>query len=100
MLKYFSSLKLFLITMGSIILFNFSFCNPKTIVVNTKETKKNEITDECALKEEVCNDAREFQKEYETMPEQEQEDMLAALNTYIEHCENATRQCEESKKKK
>jgi hypothetical protein len=72
-------------------------CNPKTTVKSTSD--KTPQTDECILKEEVCAEALDFQKEYERMPEEEQKDMASVLNTYIEHCEEATKNCEESIKK-
>ena len=71
-------------------------CNPKTTVKSTSD--KSPQTDECILKEEVCAEALDFQKEYERMPEEEQKDMVSVLNTYIEHCEEATKNCEKSLK--
>lgn len=71
-------------------------CNPKTTVKST--SGKTIQTDECALKEEVCAEALDFQKEYDKMPEEEKEDMISVLNTYIEHCEEAKKNCENSLK--
>ena len=42
-------------------------CNPKTTVRSTSD--KAPQTEECILKEEVCAEALDFQKEYERMPE-------------------------------
>lgn len=47
---------------------------------------------------EICAEAHSFQSYYNSMPEQEQKDMTAALNTYIEHCERARESCEQSKR--
>ncbi len=72
-------------------------CNPKTTatISNTAEQ-----TDECLLKEEVCAEALDFQKEYDRLPEEQQKDMLSVLSTYVTHCEEATKRCEESMKKR
>ena len=71
-------------------------CHPKTSIKSTSD--KSPQTDECILKEEVCAEALDFQKQYERMPEEEQKDMVSVLNTYIEHCEEATKNCEKSLK--
>lgn len=70
-------------------------CNPKT----TTHKSTAELTDECLLKDEVCSEALDFQKEYDRMPPEEQKDMISILSTYVEHCEEATKKCEESMKK-
>lgn len=71
-------------------------CNPKISVKSTSD--KTPQTDECVMKEEVCAEALDFQKQYDSMPEEEQKDMVSVLNTYIEHCEKATINCEKSLK--
>ena len=67
-------------------------CNPKTTTI-TKEQ-----TDECALKEEICTEALDFQKEYEKLPKEEKKDMASVMETYSQHCEDAKKKCEKSKK--
>lgn len=84
---------LWIIGMGIIL----AGCTPKTTVKSGSD--KTPQTDECVLKEEVCAEALDFQKQYEKMPEEEQKDMISVLNTYIEHCEEATKNCEKSLKK-
>ena len=85
----------------SIIILEYS-CNQKTTVITTTKTgsETSALTDECLMKEEVCAEAREFQKVYERLPEEEKEDMISVLNTYIMHCEEAMKSCEKSEKKK
>ncbi|MFP4418554.1 MAG: hypothetical protein ACOC41_06815 [Chitinivibrionales bacterium] len=56
-------------------------------------------TDECRTMVEVCKDAQEFQREYDRLPEEEKDDMAAVLNTYTEHCTNAVKECDQSKKR-
>ncbi|MGD9202439.1 MAG: hypothetical protein PVI26_12810, partial [Chitinispirillia bacterium] len=77
-------------------------CSPKTTVITTTRTgsETSALSDECLMKEEVCLEARDFQKIYERMPEEEKKEMVSVLNTYIMHCEEAMKNCEESKKKK
>ncbi len=74
-------------------------CNSKTTTVG-KTADAGEKTDECLLKEEVCAEALDFQKEYERMSEEAQKDMVSVLSTYVTHCEEAKKRCEKSKKGK
>ncbi len=74
-------------------------CNSKTTTITTT-AETGEKTDECLLKEEVCKEAFDFQKEYERMSEEAQKDMVSVLSTYVTHCEEATAACEKSKKGK
>ena len=67
-------------------------CNPKTTTVTAEQT------DECALMEEICAEALDFQKEYERLPDEEKKDMASVMETYRKHCEEATKNCEKSKK--
>lgn len=59
-------------------------------------TVPGEKTDECLFKEEVCREADNFQDEYYSMNEEEREKMTAVLNSYIEHCEAASKACKKS----
>jgi hypothetical protein len=63
-----------------------------------KGAAASEPTPECATMKEVCDDAYDFQSYYNSMPEQEREDMTAVLNTYVEHCEQARENCKRSKR--
>ncbi len=92
--KILSLRSIFFIGLAGIII---SSCNPKTTVI-TKTSDNSKKTDECAMKDEICSEARDFQKEYNRMPEEEQKDMIPVLNTYILHCEEAKKKCEESMK--
>jgi len=73
-------------------------CSPKTVIINNT-AEKTEQTDECTLKDEICAEAADFQKVYNTMPEEEKKDMLPVLNSYIQHCQEAQKRCEKSNKK-
>ena len=90
------------------LLFNFSLsiviigimlllCSPKTTTKSSSD-KTAEKTDECIMKDEICEEALDFQKEYNRMPEEEQKDLISVLSTYIKHCEEATKKCEKSLK--
>ena len=70
-------------------------CNPKTTTVSNTA----DMTDECLMKEEVCAEALDFQKEYDRLPEEQRKDMVSVLSTYVTHCEEATKRCEKSMKK-
>ncbi len=71
----------------------FCGCAPRAVT-----TYSDVDTPECRTMTEICKDAREFQREYERMPEEEKRDMVSVLNTYTEHCTQAVKACEESKK--
>ena len=74
-------------------------CNSKTITTTTlSNSDSKELTAECDMQKDICKDAYDFQKEYNKMPDKEQRDMKAVLNSYIEHCENAKVACEKSNK--
>lgn len=66
---------------------------------HTKESAE-EQTPECLMMEEVCGQAGEFQKEFERMPEEERTDYTPALNTLVEHCENAKKTCTASRERR
>jgi len=73
-------------------------CASKTTTITTTRTPQSGKTNECALQDELCTEAREFQKIYDTLPQEQQKDMVAALNTYVEQCEDAKKKCEKSMK--
>ncbi len=75
-----------------------SSCNVKTTTISTQNSADK--TDECILKDEICSEALDFQKEYERLPDDEKKDMANVLETYVQHCEEAKKKCEKSKKKK
>ena len=59
-------------------------------------TVPGEKTDECLYKVEVCREADNFQTEYYSMDEEQQKKMVAVLNSYIDHCEAASKACKKS----
>ncbi len=71
-------------------------CNPKTTYISNNADQ----TDECLMKDEVCAEALDFQKEYERLPEEQQKEMTSVLSTYVTHCEEAIKMCEKSRKKR
>jgi len=70
--------------------------------VSAKEKKggtDKDTTAECAFMKEVCDAAKDFQKEYNAMPEgDEKKEMLPVLNSYVIHCEKARKDCSKSVK--
>ena len=72
-------------------------CAPRTTVISSKY---NDVqTNECITQREICHEAEAFRREYGKMPEEERKDMAAVLNSYIEHCMQAQKECEKSAKK-
>ena len=67
-------------------------------IKSTPSTVPNELTDECRYKEQVCQDALEFQQEYTRMPQEQQQEMTAVLNSLIEQCERTREMCKDSQK--
>ena len=61
-------------------------------------TIPTEQTNECRYKSEVCNEATQFQMDYSTMTKEQQKEMIAVLNSYIEQCERARKMCKDSRK--
>ena len=62
----------------------------------TSSTLPQEKSDECLFQDEVCSEAHNFQNEYSRMSDEEQEKMTVVLNSYIEHCEKAKKECKKS----
>lgn len=75
----------------------FLGCISRTTVIENNSTAQP-LTEECRMQNEICQEALDFQREYERMPQEEREEMNSVLNTYIEHCEKAKKACEESLK--
>jgi len=70
-----------------------------SVVCTPPPPGKSEVkTAECETMEEVCAEAYRFQSYYQTMPEEEQKDMISVLNTYTEHCEMARKLCKQSER--
>ena len=81
-----------------IIIFFLINCGGKT-VINSSENRSSK-SPECAMEKEVCDDALDFQKEYDGLPEDQKKEMNAILNSYIHHCEEARKACNKSIKGK
>ena len=80
----------------TVLLTIFLACNPKTVKLSSNSNSE-QLTPECQMQKEVCEEALDFQKEYNRLPEKEQKDMKAVLNSYVEHCEDSKAACEKSK---
>jgi hypothetical protein len=66
---------------------------------NEKLSRAKDSTNECIFMKEVCDEAADFQKEYDAMPEgDEKKEMVSVLNGYIIHCEKARKDCSKSMK--
>jgi hypothetical protein len=68
-------------------------CAPRRGAASPAEERE---TDECRLMKEVCEQAYEFQKQFEAMPEEGRRDYVPVLNTYTQHCEDARESCRRS----
>lgn len=72
-------------------------CAPKTIS-QPSLTNLADTTDECRYMDNVCKEAKEFQREYNSFSEEAKEELLPVLNSYIENCGRAAELCNESMK--
>ncbi len=57
-----------------------------------------DTTDACLYMDRVCSEADAFQREFNAMPEEQQQDFIPVLNTYVDHCNSAVPGCRESLK--
>lgn len=73
-------------------------CGGKTTIDPSND--RSSLSGECAMEKEVCDDALDFQREYNRMPAEQRKEMNSVLNSYIEHCERAKESCDESLKGK
>lgn len=74
-------------------------CGAKTTTIDPS-VDRSDKSDECAMEKEVCDDALDFQNEYNRMPPEQREELVSVLNSYIESCEQAKKVCDKSLKGK
>ena len=74
-------------------------CSPKNIRVQSSGKSDATQTPECAMMKEICDQALQFQKQFDAMPDNEKKDVISVLTTYIDHCEQAKQACEKSQEK-
>ena len=56
-------------------------------------------TDECILMKEICDAAMDFQNEYREITDKElKKEMVKVLNSYVNDCERARKNCSRSMK--
>ncbi len=55
-----------------------------------------DTTDECLYMDEVCDAAEKFQDEYERMPKKKRDELTSALDSYVDHCFRAEKECRKS----
>lgn len=89
-MRYFlcSLLFLFVLSLG---------CAPKS-VHRPNLSAMADTTDECKYMDRVCYEAEQFQKEFNSFSEEARDELIPALNGYIENCEGAAELCNESLK--
>ena len=49
--------------------------------------------DPCGDAKAVCAEAAEARADYDKLPDDEKKEMISAVNTYVEHCEEAQARC-------
>lgn len=55
-----------------------------------------DTTDECKYMDRVCREAEEFQREFNSFSEEAQNELVPALNGYVDNCERAAELCTKS----
>ena len=56
----------------------------------------DDTTSACRFMDEVCHEADEFQREWSAMEEEQKNELTTVLNSYIEHCSKAAKECRKS----
>lgn len=74
-----------------------SSCGSKTTTIDPS-LDRSDKSNECAMEKEICDDALDFQKEYNRMPAEQQEELKSVLSSYVEQCADAQKACEKSLK--
>lgn len=74
-----------------------SSCGSKTTTIDPS-LDRSDKSDECAMEKEICDDALDFQKEYNRMPAEQQEELKSVLSSYVEQCADAQKACKKSLK--
>lgn len=82
----------------SILLLNTFRCASNSAVITVKPG--NATTEECITMEEICSEANTFRKYFDTLPEEQQKDMIPVLNTYQKHCADAQEACRKSQNRR
>ncbi len=72
-------------------------CGSKTTTIDPS-LDRSDKSDECAMEKEICDDALDFQQEYNRMPAEQQEELKSVLSSYVEQCADAQKACEKSLK--
>lgn len=49
--------------------------------------------DPCGDAKAVCSEARDARADYDRLPPDERKELISAVNTYVEHCEDAEKRC-------
>lgn len=65
-------------------------CAPKTTLVDFNNVPD---THHCQFMKEVCKEAEEFQRQYQSMDAEEKEDAKTILNAYIQQCADSQEMC-------
>lgn len=61
---------------------------------------RSDKSNECAMEKEICDDALDFQQEYNRMPAEQQQELNAVLSSYVKQCAEAQKACDKSLKGK
>ncbi len=72
--------------------FLFSSCGGTSYV----DVNKLPDTYQCAHMEEICKEAREFERSYSQLSKEEKEEFKTILDAYKDQCNTALEQCQKS----
>ncbi|MDR2729153.1 MAG: hypothetical protein LBB56_08455 [Chitinispirillales bacterium] len=70
-------------------------CAPKTTLVDFNNVPD---THHCQFMKEVCKEAEEFDRQYQSMSAEEKQDAKTILNAYVQQCADAQEICKRSAK--
>lgn len=70
-------------------------CSPKTTLVDLNNVPD---THHCQFMKETCKEAEEFNRQYQSMSDEEKQDAKTILNAYVQQCADAQEICKQSAK--
>jgi len=68
-------------------------CAPKTTLVDFNNVPD---THHCQFMKEICKEAEDFQRQFQSMDADEKQDARVILNAYIQQCSDAQAMCQKS----
>ncbi|MGM0444396.1 MAG: hypothetical protein ACQEQV_09430 [Fibrobacterota bacterium] len=83
-----------IVILAALLLWSMTGCASSRGFERPELSELSDTTDMCLYMDKVCSQAEDFQREYRSLSEGEKKDHLRpVLDTYIEHCQKASKRC-------